>query len=173
MKWQKPRDPHAQAQSSILDATTSESRESPEGLLFEDLNWFEEALETLPRRSDKLTVPQFFDKQLVVLEDLGRDWVKTVGKAFHVPARVFALHWASPNLYKRGRARLPLGQPAEEHFVLPYSEILPFAIKDRKMIPIEAQLDSVRRFLFFYWTLLTRLLQVMITSSLIVRRSDL
>lgn len=122
--------------------------ESPGGLLFEDLNPFKEALETLPRRCDRLAVPQFFDKQLVVLEDLGRDWVKTIGKAFHIPARVFALHWASPSLYKRGRARLPLGQPAEEHFVLPYSEILPFAINNRKRLPIEDHSTSVRRFAY-------------------------
>lgn len=148
IKWQKPRDPPAHAQSSMPAASGSGSPEPPEGLLFEDLNRFKEALETLPRRCDRLAVPQFFDKQLVVLEDLGRDWVKTIGKAFHVPARVFALHWASPSLYKRGRARLPLGQPAEEHFVLPYSEILPFAINNRKSLPIEDHPNSVRRFAF-------------------------
>lgn len=127
IKWQKPQDP-----SHPLPSTpaTSNSDKVPEGLVFDNLGLFKEALGILPRWQDKSAVPQFFDKQLVVLEDLGRDWVETIGKAFRIPPRVFVLHWASPSLYKRGRARVPLGQPAEEHFVLPYSEILPFGIKN-------------------------------------------
>lgn len=130
IQWQKLRDPAEHAQSSKTAANDSGSAESPEGLLFQDLGAFREALNILPRHDDKSTVPQFFDKQLIVLEDLGRDWVETIGKAFHVPPRVFALHWASPSFYQRSRARVPLGQPAEEHFVLPYSEILPCKIKE-------------------------------------------
>lgn len=127
------RDPE-HAQSSTSASSDSGSAKSPEGLLFESLGAFQKALKTLPRHCDNSTVPQFFDKQLIVLEDLGRDWVETIGKVFHVPPRVFALHWASPTHYKLSRARVPLGQPAEEHFVLPYSEILPFKIKEGMML---------------------------------------
>jgi len=125
IKWREP------------GASKPGSPELPEGLMFEDPDRFKEALEILPRHHDKSAVPQFFEKQLIVLEDLGRDWVETVGSAFHVPPRVFALQWASPSLYKRGSARVPLGQPAEEHFVLPYSELLPFEIKQGISLLIE------------------------------------
>lgn len=134
IKWQKPRCPAEHAQSSTPAANDSGLAESPEGLLFDNLGAFQNALKTLPRHYDKSTVPQFFDKQLIVLEDLGRDWVETIGKAFHVPPPVFALHWASPTRYKSSRARVPLGQPAEEHFVLPYSEILPLKIKEGMLL---------------------------------------
>lgn len=113
---------------------TSESSDAPEGLVFEDLSHFKKVLGAFPRRNDAAGVPRFFKKQLIVLEDLGKDWVETIGKTFQVPVRVFALHWASPSLYKSGRARLPLGQPAEEHFVLPYSEILRYDIRDGMII---------------------------------------
>lgn len=129
IKWQKLPGPSSRPQSSTSTAIASESPEAPEGLTFDNLDHFKQALKILPRRFNKSEVPRFFNKQLVVLEDLGKDWVETVGKAFHIPPSVFALHWASPSLYKSGRARVPLGQPAEEHFVLPYSEILPDGIK--------------------------------------------
>jgi hypothetical protein len=103
--------------------------EPPEGLVFEDVSLFKEALRRLPHRHDESAVPKFFDRQLIVLEDLGRCGVEAIGKAFHIPPRVFALHWASPSLYNRGRDQSLLGQPAEEHFILPYSEILPFEIE--------------------------------------------
>lgn len=134
IQWQKLRSPAEHAQSSTPAASDSGSAESPEGLLFQDLGAFREALKILPRDYDKSTVPQFFDKQLIVLEDLGRDWVEIIGKVFHVPPRVFALHWASPSFHQRGKARVPLGQPAEEHFVLPYSEILPLELKKSMLL---------------------------------------
>lgn len=133
IQWQKLRSPE-HAQSSTPATSDSGSAKSQEGLLFESLGAFQKALKTPPRYCDNSTVPQFFDKQLIVLEDLGRDWVETIGKAFHVPPRVFALHWASPTHYKLSRARVPLGQPAEEHFVLPYSEILPFKIQEGMLL---------------------------------------
>lgn len=145
IKWQKPQDP-SHPGSSAPAASNLESHESPTGLVFDDLDLFKEALEILPRRDDKSAVPQFFGKQLVVLEDLGRDWVQTIGKAFHIPPHVFALHWASPSLYKRGEAHIPLGQPAEEHFVLPYWEILPFGIKNG-MVPFVTDCSNAARLL--------------------------
>lgn len=134
IKWKTLRDTAEHAQSSTPAASASESAEPPEGILFEDLELFKEAVKIFPRHYDESTVPQFFDKQLIVLEDLGRDWVETIGELFHVPPYVFALHWASPSLYKSGRAHVPLGQPAEEHFVLPYSEILPFEIREGMLL---------------------------------------
>lgn len=152
MQWQKLRGPE-HAQSSTPAASDSGSAKSPEGLLFESLGAFQNALKTLPRHYDQSTVPQFFDKQLIVLEDLGRDWVETIGKAFHVPPPVFALHWASPTRYKSSRARVPLGQPAEEHFVLPYSEILPLKIKEGMLL-----LFSITHVLKVYVSNLTRII---------------
>lgn len=128
--WRTSRDSFSPPRSPNSDTSSSDASEGPEGFLFEDLNHFKKAMETHPPRKDEAGVPRFFDKQLIVLEDLNKDWVEVIGKTFQIPVRVFALHWASPSLYKRGRARLPLGQPAEEHFVLPYSEILPVDIRD-------------------------------------------
>lgn len=147
--WRNPRDTYADPQSSTSAASASASLEFPEGLVFEDLELFKRTLEKFPHRSENETVHRFFDKQLIVLENLGRDWVETVGKAFRVPPHVFAHHWASPSLCKRGRARLPLGQPAEDHFVLPYSEILPFELKDSMTLLFGYNSNTLYCFLCF------------------------
>ena len=70
------------------------------------------------------------DRVLVILEDLGREFVERFGSQMGIPVHVFALHWARPEHHVLGQARLPVGQPPEQHFVLHYRQYLPFRLTD-------------------------------------------
>lgn len=105
----------------------NDSPDGPDGFIFQDPDHFKHALQYFHKSSDTEPV-KFFAKQLVVVEDIVRDWVEKLGQAFCIPPRVFANHWASPGLYISGEARLPLGQPPEDSFVLPYREVLPLNV---------------------------------------------
>lgn len=122
--WKRPRGPFTSQEDYIPTSSASGLPETPTGFVFDNLDTLREALSALPRPHNQSESPQFFEKQMILLEDLGRDWVVTIGQAFHIPPRVFADQWVSPTCYKGGEARLPLGEPPEEHFLVPYSEVL-------------------------------------------------
>jgi hypothetical protein len=103
----------------------------PDGITFEsteDLDWAVRQLKSPVRPGSPA---QFFEHQLVILEDLGKEWVKKVAELFQVPLEVFAYHEVSPGDYATGRARLPLGERPEQHFFLPYRETLPWKIDEQ------------------------------------------
>jgi hypothetical protein len=62
---------------------------------------------------------------LIVLEDLGRNWVEMLGLVLKIPPYFFELHWASPLMHTLGMNRLPLGQDPLQSFVLGYTELYP------------------------------------------------
>lgn len=126
--------PYPDYEEQLRDGSMRKLRPgAPEGFLFEDLGQFERAIKLLHPAKSELTVTKFFEKQLVIIEDLGRDWIAKLGVEFHIPAHVFAFHWVSPSSYIRGRVRLPLGQASEDHFIMPYREVLPFTITEKRI----------------------------------------
>ncbi|KAH8754646.1 hypothetical protein F5883DRAFT_185377 [Diaporthe sp. PMI_573] len=83
---------------------------------------------------------RFFKRQLLVLEDLGRDWVEAIGVAFRIPVYFFALHWADPVDHAWGIARMPLGHRTREHNILRYRETLPIIVNaDSSKFPLSRQ----------------------------------
>ena len=70
--------------------------------------------------------------KLIILEDLGRDWVEILGSIFDIPIQVFALHWANPDDHILGDARVPLGQSPNLQFVLNYRQSLALEMLDSK-----------------------------------------
>ncbi|KAF2681940.1 hypothetical protein K458DRAFT_75582 [Lentithecium fluviatile CBS 122367] len=68
---------------------------------------------------------------LFVLEDLGADWVNVLQELVQIPAYVFGLHWMHPNDHVLGKAKTPLGQDPEQHFILNYRQPLPFRTRRR------------------------------------------
>lgn len=69
---------------------------------------------------------------LIILEDLSRAWIELLGPRLHVPVSVFALHWASPEDHILGRARVPLGESPDRHFVLTYQQPTRLRIQPKK-----------------------------------------
>lgn len=57
---------------------------------------------------------------LIILEDLGANYVSVLANRFRIPMSVFSNHWTLPDNHTLGRARVPLGQDARYHFVLNY-----------------------------------------------------
>jgi hypothetical protein len=64
-------------------------------------------------------------RYLIVLEDLGRNWVELLGPYLKIPPYFFELHWANPLLHTMGMNRMPLGQDSQQIFVLGYTELHP------------------------------------------------
>jgi hypothetical protein len=71
-------------------------------------------------------------RHLIILEDLGFDWVQPLLTELHVPEDVFAQHWAGPAYHSEGRARVPLGQDIHRHYILGYEQPHAITIKDVK-----------------------------------------
>ncbi|POS71202.1 hypothetical protein DHEL01_v210406 [Diaporthe helianthi] len=88
--WERAQSPGASKQDPSPTESDSGTSETPTGLVFDNLKTLKGALRQLPRQRSKSEVPQFFEKQLIILEDLGREWVETIGHAFHIPPHVFA-----------------------------------------------------------------------------------
>jgi hypothetical protein len=61
-------------------------------------------------------------RRLVILEDLGYDWIVNISSTFKVPMNVFAEHWANPAHHINGRVRVPLGQDLHHHYILNYDQ---------------------------------------------------
>lgn len=103
----------------------------PHGATFESIEDLDWAVRQLGPSVGRGSPAQFFEHQLVILEDLGKEWVERVAELFQVPLEVFAYHEISPGDYATGRARLPLGERPEQHFFLPYRETLPWKILEQ------------------------------------------
>lgn len=71
-------------------------------------------------------------KFLIILEDLSRDWVEPLAIRIGVPVSVFALHRADPEDHFLGKARVPLGESPDRHFILAYQQPLPLKIYSKK-----------------------------------------
>ena len=71
-------------------------------------------------------------KDLIILEDLSREWVEALGPELGIPVYVFALHWADPTDHVNGGLRVPIGESPARHFILSYRQSLPFFIKNRQ-----------------------------------------
>ena len=71
-------------------------------------------------------------RYLIILEDLSREWVETLGPRLGIPVNVFALHRADPTGHVNGGLRVPIGESPARHFILSYRQSLPFFIKDRQ-----------------------------------------
>ena len=69
---------------------------------------------------------------LIILEDLSREWVEALGPRLGIPVYVFALHWADPTAHVNGELRVPIGESPARHFILSYQQSLPFCIKNRQ-----------------------------------------
>lgn len=69
---------------------------------------------------------------LIVLEDLSREWVEALGPRLGIPVSVFALHWANPIDHVNGEVRVPIGESPTRHFILNYRQPLPFSILSRE-----------------------------------------
>ena len=71
-------------------------------------------------------------RDLIILEDLSREWVEALGPHLGIPVSVFALHWADPTEHVNGGLRVPIGESPARHFILSYRQSLPFFIKNRQ-----------------------------------------
>lgn len=60
--------------------------------------------------------------KLVILEDLGYDWIEKISSTFGVPINVFAEHWANPAHHNDGKVRVPLGEDVHHHYILNYDQ---------------------------------------------------
>jgi hypothetical protein len=60
---------------------------------------------------------------LIILEDLGVDWIETLVTELEVPLHFFAQHWAPPVFHNDRKVRVPLGQDPQYHFVLNYDQV--------------------------------------------------
>ena len=69
-------------------------------------------------------------RNLIVPEDLSREWVEALGPQLGIPVYVFALHWADPTAHVTGGLRVPIGESPARHFILSYRQSLPFFIKN-------------------------------------------
>jgi hypothetical protein len=76
--------------------------------------------------------PVLEQHRLVILEDLGRNWIEVLGPILQIPVYFFALHQASPTDHFFGRVHTPIGQPTYRHFILSYKQPLPFRLKKIK-----------------------------------------
>jgi hypothetical protein len=71
------------------------------------------------------------ERSLVILEDLGFEWIDVLATKLDVPLHVFAQHWASPIDHIKGRVRIPLGQDPHYHLVLNYDQLHPVIFDDK------------------------------------------
>lgn len=71
---------------------------------------------------------------LVVMEDLGADWVPCFAKWLQIPEHIFALHWAHPQDHLSGQVGVPLGTDPKQHFILQYKQPLPFKVGSFELI---------------------------------------
>lgn len=62
-------------------------------------------------------------RTLIILEDLGHDWIEVLTAELGVPIDVFAQHWARPAHHNDGKVRVPLGQDVHRHYVLNYDQL--------------------------------------------------
>jgi len=60
---------------------------------------------------------------LIILEDLGVNWIETFATELEVPLHFFAQHWAPPVFHNDRKVRVPLGQDPQYHFVLNYDQV--------------------------------------------------
>lgn len=60
--------------------------------------------------------------KLVILEDLGYDWIEKISSTFGVPINVFAEHWANLAHHNDGKVRVPLGEDVHHHYILNYDQ---------------------------------------------------
>jgi hypothetical protein len=78
---------------------------------------------------------------VIILEDLGSEWVSLLSSILGIPVSVFACHWALPEDHTLGRVRIPLGQDARYHFILNYVQDhairIPRKNKGRIRVPTE------------------------------------
>ena len=77
-------------------------------------------------------LPKIKPHDLIVLQDLSREWVEALGPKLHIPVSVFALHWANPLDHVNGKIRVPIGESPARHFILNYRQSLPFSIQGRE-----------------------------------------
>lgn len=70
-------------------------------------------------------------RRLIILEDLGRNWIQVLGSRLGMPLSVFERHWARPEHHSLGKVRIPLGQDNRYHFVLSYVQSHPIVITGR------------------------------------------
>ncbi|GAP89061.2 putative magnesium and cobalt transport protein [Rosellinia necatrix] len=89
-----------------------------------DLTEFKEALSSAAKSDESC---------LVILENLGKQWIESLGCALKIPGYFFALHWARPVDHILGQVSIPLGQSPERHFILNYRQSLPFRINQRNI----------------------------------------
>ncbi|KAM7214440.1 putative magnesium and cobalt transport protein [Rhypophila decipiens] len=94
----------------------------------ENITEFASALEDLANKANSTDSSLKSSNTLIILEDLGKDWVEILGPVLKIPVYFFALHWAMPLKHLNGDIRLPVGQSPERHFILPYQQELPFRI---------------------------------------------
>ena len=120
-----------------LDAHNVISRRRPRAMLISEepptVREFhdpQELLDGLHIRSDVPYRPEL--RNLIVLEDLSREWVQALGPQLGIPVSVFALHWADPTDHVNGGLRVPIGESPARHFILSYRQSLPFFIKNRQ-----------------------------------------
>jgi hypothetical protein len=93
-----------------------------------------EVIVTTEINTFRRTLDRLIDRpvsSLIILEDLGRYWVEWLGRVLDIPVYVFAQHWALPEDHILGGARPPIGQSVERHFVLNYTQTLPFKILNK------------------------------------------
>jgi hypothetical protein len=80
-------------------------------------------------------------RAVIILEDLGSNWVSLLARKLGVPMSVFACHWALPEDHTLGLVRMPLGQDARYHFILNYVQdhavLIPNKNKGRVKVHIE------------------------------------
>ena len=93
---------------------------SKPGELLEDLEWHSH------RSSSHPTL------DMIILEDLSREWVEALGPRLGIPVYVFALHLADPSDHVNRGLRVPIGESPARHFILSYRQSLPFYIKNRQ-----------------------------------------
>jgi hypothetical protein len=92
---------------------------------------------------------------LVILEDLGRNWINVLGPTLQIPISVFALHWEKPEAHIQGDVRVPLGTSPDRHFILNYRQFLPLVISDKSRglcchsLPPYIRLDEARHSMLF------------------------
>lgn len=62
--------------------------------------------------------------RLIIMEDLAKDWIDVLGPILRIPVFFFALHLQKIEYHDLGRARAPIGNPLQHHFILNYRQPL-------------------------------------------------
>lgn len=81
-------------------------------------------------------------KRLLILENMGINWVQVLATELNVPLSIFAQHWASPYGHDSGKIRVPLCQNLRNHFMLSYDQFYPYkttVLKQGLMHPYKYQ----------------------------------